>query len=80
MSYFNSTNCPPTRWGIQATHAPISYEEPQRNKVLFNQLPFLDPLLQPHWTSSTPLQRKEGVDEGGKQESEKLNLLEIIRK
>lgn len=33
--------CSPTQWGIQATHTPISYKELQRNKVLFNQPPFL---------------------------------------
>lgn len=27
--------CPPTQWGIHATHTPVSYQELQRNKVLF---------------------------------------------
>lgn len=57
------------QWGNQATHIPISYEELQRNKVLFSQLPFLDPLLQPHWTSSTnSLTKKRRGRWGGKAE------------
>lgn len=85
MSYLNPTNCPPTQWGIQATHTPTSYKELQRNKVLFSQLPFPAPLLQPHWTSSTnshiePPSKVGGGGRGGKSRSGKLNLLEIISK